>query len=179
MLHHPPPETHGLYLDHTPTGIARIAVTHAGRRKNRPGRRILALTGPHRDAAYPALSQILRQHTGHPLQTQAADLPPGEYHRFNEYCANQLLMAMHAVQESRDPPPRPNPGPSHRRNARLRGRLVVCPVHQPPPPPQGCPSPGIAVCLDNPRPPYPYPHPRPFPPSFYRPSRRPFTVLPA
>ena len=103
MLHHPPPDTHGLYLDHTPTGLARIAVTHAGRRKNRPGRRILSLTGPHRDAAYPALSQILRQHTGHPLQTQAADLPPGEYHRFNEYCAHQMLMAMHALRESRAP----------------------------------------------------------------------------
>ena len=103
MLHHPPPDSHGLYLDHTPTGLARIAVTHAGRRKNRPGRRIFALTGPHRDAAYPALAQILRQHTGQSLQTQAADLPPGEYHRCNEYCANQLLMAMHAVKESKNP----------------------------------------------------------------------------
>ena len=101
VLYHPPPDTHALYLDQTPTGADRIAVARAGRRKNRPGRRILALTGRHRDIAWPALSQILYQHTGRRLRPRADDIPPGEYHPVNEYCANQLLLAMHAVKESK------------------------------------------------------------------------------
>lgn len=69
MLHHPPPDTHGLYLDHTPTGLARIVVTHAGRR-------ILSLTGPHRDAAYSRpLSNPLPAHRPPPANPSRRPAP--------------------------------------------------------------------------------------------------------
>ena len=32
----------------------------------------------------------------------ADDLPPGEYHAFNEYCANHMMLAMHAVKDVGD-----------------------------------------------------------------------------
>ena len=102
MLYHPPPETHAVYLDHSPTGTPRIAVTLARKGKQGGGRRIITLTGAERDAVYNALSVILYDHTGERLRTVADDLPPGEYHAFNEYCANQMLLAMHAVRDAKD-----------------------------------------------------------------------------
>ena len=103
MLYHPPPETHAVYLDHSPTGAPRIAVTLARKGKKGGGRRVFTLTGAERDAAYNALSDILYDHTGERLLTVADDLPPGEYHACNEYCANQMLLAMHAVKDADDP----------------------------------------------------------------------------
>ncbi len=102
MLYCPPPQTHALYLDHSPTGAPRIAVTRARRGRRGGGRRLFTLTGAERDAAYNALSGILYAHTGQRLRTVAEDLPPGEYHPCNEYCANQLLLAMHAVRDAPD-----------------------------------------------------------------------------
>ena len=102
MLYYPPPHTHAVYLDHSPTGAPRIAVTLARKGKRGGGRRLLTLTGAERDAAYNALSSILYDHTGKRLHTVADDLPPGEYHAFNEYCANQMLLAMHAVRDADD-----------------------------------------------------------------------------
>lgn len=102
MLYHPPPETHAVYLDHSPTGAPRIAVTLARKGRKGGGRRIFTLTGAERDAVYNALSEILYDHTGEHLQTAAEDLPPGEYHAFNEYCANQMLLAMHSVRDAGD-----------------------------------------------------------------------------
>ena len=103
MLYHPPPETHAIYLDLSSTGAPRIAVTLARKGKKGGGRRVFTLTGAERDAAYSALSDILYDHTGNRLLTVADDLPPGEYHAFNEYCANQMLLAMHAVKDAGDP----------------------------------------------------------------------------
>ena len=103
MLYHPPPETHAVYLDQSSTGAPRIAVTLARKGKKGSGRRLFTLTGAERDAAYNALSDILHDHTGNRLLTVANDLPPGEYHAFNEYCANQMLLAMHAVKDAGDP----------------------------------------------------------------------------
>ncbi len=102
MLYYPPPKTHALYLDHSPTGTPRIAVTLARKGKRGAGKRIFILTGPERNAAYNALSSILYDHTGERLRTVADDLPPGEYHAVNEYCANQMLLAMHAVKDAPD-----------------------------------------------------------------------------
>ena len=102
MLYHPPPETHCIYLDQSATGAQQISVGYAGKRKRQPSKRIITLVGAERDAAYPALSQILSQHTKQKLETQAKDLPPGEYHRFDEYCANQMLMAMEAIRKAKD-----------------------------------------------------------------------------
>ena len=102
MLYYPPPETHAVYLDHSPTGAPRIAVTLARKGKRRGGKRLLTLTGPERDAVYHAMSDILFDHTGARLRTVAEDLPPGEYHAVNEYCAHQMLLAMHAVRDTGD-----------------------------------------------------------------------------
>ena len=102
MLYHPPPETHAVYLDHSPTGAPRIAVTLARKGKRGGGKRLLTLTGSERDAVYHAISDILFDHTGARLRTVTDDLPPGEYHTVNEYCANQMLLAMHAVREARN-----------------------------------------------------------------------------
>ena len=102
MLYYPPPETHAVYLDHSPTGEPRVAVTKARKRGKGGGKRVCALTGAERDAVYNALSDILYDHTGERLLTVADDLPPGEYHAFDEYCANHMLLAMRAVRDSRD-----------------------------------------------------------------------------
>ena len=104
MLYYPPPKTHAVYLDHSPAGAPRIAVTLARKGRKGGGRRIFTLTGPERDAAYNALSGILYAHTGQRLRTIADSLPPGEYHAFNEYCARQMLLAMHAVRDANDLP---------------------------------------------------------------------------
>lgn len=100
MLYYPPPQTHAVYLDQTPAGAPRIAVTLARKGRKGGGRRLFALTGAQRDAVYNALSDILYDHTGRRLRTVAEDLPPGEYHAFNEYCAHQMLLAMHAVKDA-------------------------------------------------------------------------------
>ena len=102
MLYHPPLATHAIYLDKSKTGVPRIAVTIArkGRRKN--GKRLFTLTGNERNVAYSALSDILYDHTGQRLRTVMEDLPVGEYHAINEYCANQMLLAMHAVKAAND-----------------------------------------------------------------------------
>ena len=102
MLYYPPPETHAIYLDHSPTGVPRIFVTLARKGKKGSGKRVFTLIGIKRDAVYNALSDILYDHTGERLRTVADDLPPGEYHRFNEYCANQMLLAMHIVRDASD-----------------------------------------------------------------------------
>ena len=102
MLYYPPPETHAVYLDHSTTGAPRIAVTLTRKGKRGSGKRIFTLTGTERDAVYNALSDILYDQTGERLGTVADDLPPGEYHACNEYCANQMLLAMHAVRDARD-----------------------------------------------------------------------------
>ena len=102
MLYHPPPDTHAVYLDHSPTGAPRIAVTLARKGRKGGGKRIFTLTGAERDAAYNALSEILYDHTGERLQTAAEDLLPGEYHAVNEYCANHMLLAMHAIRDTED-----------------------------------------------------------------------------
>ena len=102
MLYYPPPETHAVYLDHSPTGSPRIAVTLARKGNRGGGKRLLTLTGPERDAVYHAISDILFDHTGARLHTVANDLPPGEYHAVNEYCAHQMLLAMHAVRDAGD-----------------------------------------------------------------------------
>jgi len=102
MLYHPPPDTHAIYLDQSGTGAPRVAVTYARKGRRGGGRRILSLAGAERDAAYPALSDILYEHTGRRLRTAAAGLPPGEYHAVNEYCANQMLLAMYAVKGAKD-----------------------------------------------------------------------------
>ena len=100
MLYHPPPATHAVYLDQSSTGAPRIAVTMARKGRRGGGRRIFTLTGTDRDVAYPALSDILYEHSGRRLRTITDDLPPGEYHAINEYCANQMLLAMHAVKDA-------------------------------------------------------------------------------
>ncbi len=102
MIYYPPPQTHAIYLDHSPTGAPRVAVTLARKGRRGGGKRIFTLTGAERNAAYPALSDILYDHTGARLRTVADDLPPGEYHVFNEYCANHMLLAMHAVRDAGD-----------------------------------------------------------------------------
>ena len=102
MLYHPPPATHAIYLDQSPTGAPRIAVTLARKGRRGGGKRLLTLTGTDRDVAYSALSDILYDHTSKRLCTAADDLPPGEYHAINEYCANQMLLAMHAVKSAKD-----------------------------------------------------------------------------
>ena len=102
MLYYPPPETHAVFLDHSPTGTPRIAVTLARKGKQGSGKRLLTLTGSEQDAVYHSISDILFDHTGARLRTVAEDLPPGEYHAINEYCANQMLLAMHAVRDARD-----------------------------------------------------------------------------
>lgn len=102
MLYHPPPATHAVYLDKSPAGAPRIAVTRARKGPRGGGRRIFTLAGADRDTAYPALSDILYAHTGQRLRTAADDLPAGEYHAVNEYCANQMLLAMHAVKHAKD-----------------------------------------------------------------------------
>ncbi len=102
MLYYPPPETHAVYLDHSPAGAPRIAVTLARKGKRGGGKRLLTLTGPERDAVYQAVSDILFDHTGKRLRTAADDLPPGEYHAINEYCAHQMLLAMHAIRDAGD-----------------------------------------------------------------------------
>ena len=103
MLYHPPPTTHAIYLDQSPTGAPRIAVTLARKGRRGGGKRLFALHGNDRDVAYPALSDILHAHTGRRLRTLADGLPPGEYHAVNEYCAHQMLLAMHAVQAAPTP----------------------------------------------------------------------------
>ena len=102
MLYYPPPKTHAIYLDHTPVGAPRISVTLARKGKKGCGKRLATLTGAARDAAYPALSEILYQHNQERLRTATEDLPPGEYHAFNEYCAHQMLLAMQAVRNADD-----------------------------------------------------------------------------
>ena len=102
MLHYPPPATHAVYLDHSPTGAPRIAVTLARKGRKGSGKRLLTLTGAQRDAVYNAISGILYDHNGERLRTVADDLPPGEYHLVNEYCANQMLLAMQAVRYAGD-----------------------------------------------------------------------------
>ena len=72
MLYHPPPATHAVYLDKSPTGAPRIAVTRA-----RKGKRVFTLIGTDRDVAYAALSDILYAHNGQRLRTVADDLPAG------------------------------------------------------------------------------------------------------
>ena len=102
MLYHPPPATHAVYLDKSPTGAPRIAVTMARKGKRGGGKRVFTLTGTDRDVAYAALSDILYTHNGQRLRTVAEDLPAGEYHAINEYCANHMLLAMHAVKDAKD-----------------------------------------------------------------------------
>ena len=97
MLYHPPPDTHAVYLDKSSAGVPRIAVTLTRKGRRGGGKRLFTLTGAGRDAVYQALSDILYTHTGERLRTAAEDLPAGEYHEINEYCANQMLLAMHPV----------------------------------------------------------------------------------
>lgn len=101
MLYQPAANTHAVYLDHSPTGDGRIAITLARKGNKGPGKRILSLTGESRDIAYSPISLILKEHTGNSLSTKDQDLPPGEYHPINEYCANQMLIAMHVVKRSK------------------------------------------------------------------------------
>lgn len=102
MLYHPPPDTHAVYLDKSSAGVPRIAVTLTRKGRRGGGKRLCTLTGAGRDAVYQALSDILHTHTGKSLRTAAEDLPAGEYHEINEYCANQMLLAMHAVKDAKD-----------------------------------------------------------------------------
>lgn len=102
MLYYPPPQTHAVYLDHSATGVPRVAVTLARKGRKGGGKRVFTLSGEERDAVYNALSDILYDHTGVRLRTVADDLPPGEYHACNEYCAHQMLLAMHAVRDARN-----------------------------------------------------------------------------
>ena len=94
--------THAVYLDRTATGAARIAVTYARKGRRGGGRRIMSLTGRHRDAVYHHLSAILWQYCGRRLRTAADDLPPGEYHAISELCAAQMLLAMEVIKGERD-----------------------------------------------------------------------------
>lgn len=98
----PPPLSHALYLDQTPTGSPRISVTQARRGRRGGGRRLLALTGQGRDLAYPHLSTILWNYCGRRLRTAAEDLPPGEYHPVSETAAIQMMLLMAAVQAEPD-----------------------------------------------------------------------------
>ena len=92
MLYHPPPATHAVYLDHTPTGPP-IAVTLARKSKRGGGQRISTLTSADRDVVYSALSDILYDHTGKRVRTVADDPPPGESHAVKVMQALALLYA--------------------------------------------------------------------------------------
>ena len=89
--------THAIYLDHDPVGTPRISVTTARKGRRGGGRRIKSLTGRDRDIAYPHLSTVLWNHRGTWLETEALDLPPGEYHPISEVAAVQMLLVMEAV----------------------------------------------------------------------------------
>ena len=97
-----PQLSHALYLDQTPTGSPRISVTQARRGRRGGGRRLLSLTGHHRDLAYPHLSTILWNCHGRRLRTVADDLPPGEYHPVSETAAIPMLLLMDAVKAEPD-----------------------------------------------------------------------------
>lgn len=98
-----PELSHALYLDQTPTGSPRVSVTQARRGRRGGGRRLLSLTGRHRDIAYPHLSTILWNHYGRRLCTVADDLPPGEYHPVSEAVAIAMLLLMDAVKAEPNP----------------------------------------------------------------------------
>ena len=49
--------------------------------------------------AFPHLSTIMWNHHGKRLETEAMDLPPGEYHPISEVAATQMLLLMDAVRE--------------------------------------------------------------------------------
>ena len=94
-----PKETHAIYMDHDQVGNSRISITLARRGRRGGGRRIRSLTGRDRDVAFPHLSTILWNHQGKRLETEAMDLPPGEYHPISEVAATQMLLLMDAVRE--------------------------------------------------------------------------------
>ena len=94
--------THAVYLDRTPAGAARIAVTYARKGRRGGGQRIMSLAGRNRDLAYPHIAAILWRCGGKELRTVADDLPPGEYHAVSELCAAQMLLAMAVVKAESD-----------------------------------------------------------------------------
>ena len=91
--------THAIYLDRDPVGNSRISITLARRGRRGAGKRIKSITGRDRDVAFPHLSTILWNHHGKRLETEAMDLPPGEYHPISEVAATQMLLLMDAVKE--------------------------------------------------------------------------------
>ena len=92
-------ETHAIYMDHDQVGNSRISITLARRGRRGAGKRIKSITGRDRDVAFPHLSTILWNHQGKRLETEAMDLPPGEYHPISEVAATQMLLLMDAVRE--------------------------------------------------------------------------------
>lgn len=89
------PRPHALYADRDRYGNPRIAIT-LPRKGQRGGRRLKTLTGHLRNIAYPYLSQILFDHTGHRLDFESSSLR-SEYHPISEDTAVQMLLLMEAV----------------------------------------------------------------------------------
>ena len=95
--------------------------------------------------AFPHLSTILWNHHGKRLETEAMDLPPGEYHPISEVAATQMLLLMDAVREEPKHGTGPEAGCSHRRHAQLRGKLVVGLPPEPEPAQEGNSGPVVDV----------------------------------
>ena len=89
------PRPHGIYSDRDHHGNPRIAVT-LPRKGKRGGRRLKSLTGHNRNIAYPYLSSILFDHTGHHFAFDTASLSH-EYHAISEDAAIHMMLLMAAV----------------------------------------------------------------------------------
>ena len=111
--------THAIYLDRDPVGNSRISITLARRGRRGAGKRIKSITGRDRDVAFPHLSTILWNHQGKRLETEAMDLPPGEYHPISEVAATQMLLLMDAVKRRAEDGTGPEVSCGHRGHAQL------------------------------------------------------------
>ena len=89
------PRPRAIYLDRDRHGNPRVSVT-LPRKGRRGGRRLRTLTGHLRNIAYPYLSNILFDHTGHRFAFDA-DLLRSEYYAVSEETAVQMLLLMDAV----------------------------------------------------------------------------------
>ena len=69
--------------------------------------------------AFPHLSTILWNHQGKRLETEAMDLPSGEYHPISEVAATQMLLLMDAVKEEPKTEHAQRLACRHRRHAQL------------------------------------------------------------
>ena len=137
--------THAIYLDRDPVGNPRISVTLARRGRRGAGKRIKSITGRDRDVAFPHLSTIMWNHHGKRLETEAMDLPPGEYHPISEVAATQNAAPDGRGEGRGKDRTCPEVGRRHRRHAQLRGKLVVGLPSEPEPAQEGNSGPVVDV----------------------------------